>query len=108
MPYKADEPVVMALYRFEDRNEFEDRLNKMRVTKLPAVVHGVFDEKNERCIVDFANKRLGGGWLSYGCVQEEIMFIERPDFGASVCPKFVGNAGSPSGAHCQPLFHGSQ
>lgn len=82
MPYKADEPVVMALYRFEDRNEFEDRLNKMRVTKLPAVVHGVFDEKNERCIVDFANKRLGGGWLSYGCVQEEIMFIERPDFGA--------------------------
>ena len=82
MPYKADEPVVMALYRFGDRNEFEDRLNKMRVTKLPAVVHGGFDEKNERCIVDFANKRLGGGWLSYGCVQEEIMFIERPDFGA--------------------------
>lgn len=78
-----DEPVVMALYRFEDRDEFEERrFSKMRVAKLPAVVHGVFDEKTERCIVDFANKRLGGGWLSYGCVQEEIMFIERPDFGA--------------------------
>ena len=80
--YKAKELVVMALYRFEDYNDFEDRFNKMRVRKLPAVVHGVFDEKNEKCIVDFANKRLGGGWLSYGCVQEEIMFIERPDFGA--------------------------
>eukprot|EP00438_Fugacium_kawagutii_P001010 Skav209967 [mRNA] locus=scaffold4929:19121:24758:- [translate_table: standard] len=80
--YEAKEPVSMALYRFEDQKEFEERINTMRVRQLPAVVHGVFDEKNERCIVDFANKRLGGGWLSYGCVQEEIMFIERPDFGA--------------------------
>ena len=38
-----DEPVVMALYRFEDRDEFEEhRFSKMRVAKLPAVVHGVF------------------------------------------------------------------
>ena len=79
--YLAHEPVLMALYRFEDASEFKDRLTR-RITHLPAVVHGVFDEKNERCVVDFANKRLGGGWLSYGCVQEEIMFIERPDFGA--------------------------
>ena len=79
--YFAHEPVVMALYRCEDRSEVNKRLQK-RVNHLPAVVHGVFDEKNEKCVVDFANKRLGGGWLSYGGVQEEIMFFERPDFGA--------------------------
>ncbi len=27
---------------------------------------------------DFANKYLGGGALTYGCVQEEIMFVNHP------------------------------
>lgn len=27
---------------------------------------------------DFANKYIGGGALSFGCVQEEIMFINHP------------------------------
>lgn len=27
---------------------------------------------------DFANKYLGGGALTYGCVQEEIMFANHP------------------------------
>ena len=49
---------------------------------VPVLVEGIYDEKTERCVVDFANKRLGGGWLSYGMVQEEKMFIERPDLGA--------------------------
>ncbi|KER22836.1 poly glycohydrolase [Opisthorchis viverrini] len=33
--------------------------------------------------VDFANKFLGGGVLSSGCVQEEIMFVLRPELLAS-------------------------
>mmetsp|Transcript_3766 Transcript_3766/g.8789 ORF Transcript_3766/g.8789 Transcript_3766/m.8789 type:complete len:414 (+) Transcript_3766:27-1268(+) len=82
-PYVADEPVIMALFRLKDVGEFERVCcSRAKVLELPLVVRGVFDEKRERCVVDFANKRLGGGWLSYGCVQEEILFIERPDFGA--------------------------
>jgi hypothetical protein len=30
-------------------------------------------------VVDFANKVIGGGVLSGGCVQEEIMFSKRPE-----------------------------
>jgi hypothetical protein len=30
-------------------------------------------------VVDFANKMIGGGVLSGGCVQEEIMFSKRPE-----------------------------
>ncbi|KAM3143006.1 hypothetical protein pb186bvf_004824 [Paramecium bursaria] len=42
-------------------------------------------ENNQQCIlVDFANKYIGGGVLSFGCVQEEIMFIERPEALASL------------------------
>lgn len=29
--------------------------------------------------VDFANRFIGGGALSYGCVQEEIMFANHPE-----------------------------
>lgn len=29
--------------------------------------------------VDFANKYIGGGALSSGCVQEEIMFANHPE-----------------------------
>eukprot|EP00931_Biecheleriopsis_adriatica_P102061 TRINITY_DN77087_c0_g1_i1.p1 TRINITY_DN77087_c0_g1~~TRINITY_DN77087_c0_g1_i1.p1 ORF type:complete len:424 (+),score=96.58 TRINITY_DN77087_c0_g1_i1:169-1440(+) len=80
--FEASEPVEMALFRLEDTEVFRDRCRRTTVAQLPAVVHGVFEEEREPCVVDFANKRLGGGWLGYGCVQEEIMFIERPDFGA--------------------------
>ena len=80
--YISEKPVTMALFRLKNGEEFESRCMQRRILQLPMVVHGVFDEAEEPCIVDFANKRLGGGWLSYGCVQEEILFIERPDFGA--------------------------
>ena len=38
---------------------------------LVPVVFGVFNEEKDPCVVDFANKRLGGGWLGYGMAQEE-------------------------------------
>jgi len=83
LAYSADAaPIQAALFRCTD----EAALRNLSATKLvlstPSVVRGVFDEQTERCIVDFANKRLGGGWLSYGMVQEEKMFVERFDFGA--------------------------
>ena len=33
---------------------------------------------------DFANKRIGGGVLNQGCVQEEIMFVECPELLVSI------------------------
>ena len=80
--YRAKEPVVAALFRCDDMNELETQLRQAKVLSIPSIAFGKMDEKNERCIVDFANKRLGGGWLSSGQVQEEIMFTERFDVGA--------------------------
>lgn len=37
------------------------------------------DEEEEALEVDFANKYLGGGALSRGCVQEEIRFMINPE-----------------------------
>lgn len=71
-----------ALFRCEHADAFHKTLSQALVSHIPTVVFGKFDEKHERCLVDFANKRLGGGWLGYGHVQEEIMFAERFDAGA--------------------------
>eukprot|EP00927_Polykrikos_kofoidii_P078781 TRINITY_DN75595_c0_g1_i1.p1 TRINITY_DN75595_c0_g1~~TRINITY_DN75595_c0_g1_i1.p1 ORF type:complete len:427 (-),score=59.78 TRINITY_DN75595_c0_g1_i1:71-1351(-) len=79
--YTAKYPVQAALFRVEDTESFREQLTQARVLHIPTVVFGKFDEQNESCIVDFANKRLGGGWLGYGHVQEEIMFTERFDVG---------------------------
>lgn len=75
-------PIQAALFRLDSEAEFQKSCDSTVVSAIPSVVFGKFDEKRERCIVDFANKRLGGGWLGYGMVQEEIMFTERPDYGA--------------------------
>eukprot|EP00440_Ansanella_granifera_P010923 gb/GFBE01011846.1/.p1 GENE.gb/GFBE01011846.1/~~gb/GFBE01011846.1/.p1 ORF type:complete len:422 (+),score=88.67 gb/GFBE01011846.1/:1-1266(+) len=93
--FVARDPVQMALFRLEEPRDFQARCKTTRVTQLPAVVRGVFEEERERCVVDFANKRLGGGWLGYGCVQEEIMFIERPDFGAMCARSLLEMPGDP-------------
>eukprot|EP00966_Prymnesium_polylepis_P120844 2792439-Prymnesium_polylepis.1 len=65
-------PVQAALFRCDESTEQFASLRASTCTALvPELIEGTFDEKAERCIVDFANKRLGGGWLSYGMVQEE-------------------------------------
>jgi hypothetical protein len=92
--YVARAPVEAALYRLGDEDVFRQRCRSALVTRLPAVVAGVFDEKREACVVDFANKRLGGGWMSYGMVQEEKMFIERFDYGA-LCARSLLDMPSP-------------
>lgn len=90
----GDRKVQAALFRCDDVLAFKRLCAAATVRIIPAVVHGVFDEKGERCVVDFANKRLGGGWLSYGMVQEEKMFIERFDFGA-LCARSLLNMDDP-------------
>lgn len=80
--YGPNSKIKAGLFRLEDEAEFQQLCKSRRVEKLPMLIRGAFNEKAERCIVDFANKRLGGGWLSYGMVQEEKMFQERFDYGA--------------------------
>eukprot|EP01006_Ploeotia_vitrea_P048039 TRINITY_DN67189_c6_g8_i1.p1 TRINITY_DN67189_c6_g8~~TRINITY_DN67189_c6_g8_i1.p1 ORF type:complete len:643 (-),score=16.18 TRINITY_DN67189_c6_g8_i1:90-2018(-) len=49
---------------------------------LPVTVHPLhrtLDEGLDTLRVDFANAIIGGGALSYGCVQEEIMFALHPE-----------------------------
>lgn len=83
MAYHAEAmPVEAALFRCTDEAALLSLCSSTPVHSTPSVVRGVFDERTERCVVDFANKRLGGGWLSYGMVQEEKMFVERFDLGA--------------------------
>jgi poly(ADP-ribose) glycohydrolase len=43
--------------------------------------------------IDFANRYIGGGCLTYGCVQEEIMFAVRPELLAAtqLCQKMKKN-----------------
>jgi hypothetical protein len=36
-------------------------------------------------MVDFANKRIGGGILGHGSVQEEIMFCMFPELMVTMC-----------------------
>jgi len=90
----GDREVKAALFRCDDVSAFRGICASAIVRRVPAVVHGVFDEKGERCVVDFANKRLGGGWLGYGMVQEEKMFVERFDFGA-LCARSLLNMEDP-------------
>ena len=80
--YTANEPIQAALFRLENRSEFEARCASCGVTQLPSINRGLIPEGSAEYIVDFANKRLGGGWLSYGMAQEEKLFMQRFDYGA--------------------------
>ncbi|XP_049814518.1 poly(ADP-ribose) glycohydrolase [Schistocerca nitens] len=52
-------------------------LNKLHITSCGTIE----DEGRGMLQVDFANKRLGGGVLRWGCVQEEIRFV--------ICPELI-------------------
>ena len=51
------------------------------------------EEQPNSTIVDFANKFIGGGALTHGTTQEEILFLICPELFASilVCPKIEDN-----------------
>ena len=50
-------------------------------------------EEEEGLLVDFANENIGGGSLSKGMVQEEIMFATCPELYVSIaiCEKMMPN-----------------
>jgi len=86
--------VQAALFRLTDREVFRKLRQTTLLTQLPMVAYGMYNERVEECIVDFANKRLGGGWLSYGMVQEEKLFTERFSYGA-MCARSLLEMPSP-------------
>ena len=51
------------------------------------------EEQPNSTIVDFANKFIGGGALTHGTTQEEILFLICPELFASIlmCPKIEDN-----------------
>jgi len=101
--YVAQNPVQAALFRCEDSTAFTARCDTTKLCRLPMLVLGIFDQKKERCIVDFANKRLGGSWLAYGMVQEEKIFVQRPDLGA-LCARDLLEIRDPTVAPVASLF----
>jgi len=102
--YVSSAPVQAALFRIDcTRDEFRKRCDESRVMRIPGIKFGVFDESSERCIVDFANKRLGGGWLGYGMVQEEKMFIERFDYGALCARSLLEMPDPVANPHASPF-----
>lgn len=40
---------------------------------------GCMENVDDAFVVDFANQKLGGGVLTAGCVQEEILFLAHPE-----------------------------
>eukprot|EP01130_Rhizamoeba_saxonica_P005537 TRINITY_DN2207_c0_g1_i1.p1 TRINITY_DN2207_c0_g1~~TRINITY_DN2207_c0_g1_i1.p1 ORF type:complete len:392 (+),score=68.11 TRINITY_DN2207_c0_g1_i1:554-1729(+) len=57
-----------------DWTSIEDKVSNVIVRK-----NGSIEDSPETVRVDFANKFIGGGVLSYGCVQEEIQFCLNPE-----------------------------
>jgi hypothetical protein len=57
---------------------------------LPLTIkNGLIDEHTHNCIVDFANKHVGGHYLTGGFVQEEKLVWERTDFAALLTKGYV-------------------
>ncbi|CAH1373550.1 unnamed protein product [Tenebrio molitor] len=55
--------------------------NNLGNTRIHVASSGTIEEGLGLLQVDFANKFIGGGVLSYGCVQEEIRFV--------ICPELI-------------------
>jgi hypothetical protein len=54
------------------------------LTKMTIDNEKAMEDIDESILIDFANKRIGGGVLRRGITQEEIMFIVRPEMIVSV------------------------
>jgi len=57
--------------------EIEVPLKKVKISSLEKET--IEDYCGKGIMVDFANKRLGGGVLRNGCVQEEVLFCIFPE-----------------------------
>eukprot|EP00397_Hematodinium_sp_SG-2012_P013179 GEMP01013373.1.p1 GENE.GEMP01013373.1~~GEMP01013373.1.p1 ORF type:complete len:544 (+),score=98.59 GEMP01013373.1:33-1664(+) len=63
-------------------------LNSPAFIPAPKFRDNIYDD-NVRVVVDFANQILGGGFLTKGFVQEEIMVIQRFDMALAIAKRFA-------------------
>jgi len=78
--------VVVRKYKLPSTFEWKTTNSAQRIV----LVNGLYrpDQPNH---VDFANKNIGGGFLTYGMAQEEVMCVERADFGMLVAMMYAKN-----------------
>jgi len=88
MRYEPDRVLVVKKFKLP-KGKFD--LRPAHSLRRPILVEGVYrpDEFNH---VDFANKNIGGGFLTYGMAQEEVLMCERPDFGFFVAMMYSANS----------------
>ena len=79
----ADPPAGCVTFRRQQLEQpFEWLLNSCTITDLKLDNENRIEDASETALkVDFANKKIGGGVLSGGCVQEEIYFL--------ICPEMI-------------------
>lgn len=58
---------------------WEKSSKKLRTNGLELKLEGSIEDQKDMTQVDFANKRIGGGVLGWGAVQEEIRFLVSPE-----------------------------
>eukprot|EP00397_Hematodinium_sp_SG-2012_P043901 GEMP01048901.1.p1 GENE.GEMP01048901.1~~GEMP01048901.1.p1 ORF type:complete len:337 (+),score=79.71 GEMP01048901.1:239-1249(+) len=83
---KCDQKREIVIQKFKLPKKFVfDTKNEPRIVEL---IKGMYtpDETNH---VDFANKNIGGGYLTYGMAQEEVMCCERTDFGFFIAEMYA-------------------
>ena len=59
-------------------NNFEN-MNFINLCEVNFISQGSLFDGNAKYCVDFSNKYIGGGTLTGGCVQEEILFASQPE-----------------------------
>ena len=79
----SDQPAGCVTFRRQQLEQpFDWSLNNSTPTQLKIDNEGRIEDTSETALkVDFANKKIGGGVLSGGCVQEEIYFL--------ICPEMI-------------------
>ena len=78
----SDQPAGCVTFRRQQLQQpFEWSLNNCTLTDFKVSNVSRIEEASEALKVDFANKKIGGGVLSGGCVQEEIYFL--------ICPEMI-------------------
>lgn len=82
-------------------------LTKTQRRSLPLTIRdGLIDERRHSCVVDFANKHVGGHYLTGGFVQEEKLVWERTDLAALLTKGYVDKCPYTMGPREAWVFRG--
>ena len=74
------EEQIIYVREFINKNSWNlGNMNLINLCQVNFITHGSLTEGNASYVVDFANKKIGGGTLTGGCVQEEILFATQPE-----------------------------